>query len=73
MERTPTGSLFFFRDRFVTVLIQQHRVMDSSPRGAVLNVDHLPVKLGDDRVGTTGHENGHRRGAEYRDGKALRH
>jgi hypothetical protein len=36
MERTPIGSFFFFRDRFVAVLIQQHYVMDSSPRGAGL-------------------------------------
>jgi hypothetical protein len=28
MERVPTGSLFFFRDRFVAVLIQQHYVME---------------------------------------------
>jgi hypothetical protein len=30
MERTPTGALFFLRDRFVAVLIQQPYVMDCS-------------------------------------------
>jgi len=33
MERTPTGSRFFFGDRFVAALVQQHRVMVSPPRG----------------------------------------
>lgn len=37
MERTPTGSFLFFRDRFVAVLIQQHYVM-ASPRGTGISV-----------------------------------
>ena len=35
MERAPTGALFFFRDRFVAVLIQQPYVMDCAQRVSI--------------------------------------
>jgi hypothetical protein len=35
MQRTPTGSLFFFRDRLVAALIQQPYVMQFARRASI--------------------------------------